>query len=44
MKALVAAGGIPNPLYKYSENQPKVLIEISSKPLLQWVLRCNQQF
>jgi len=41
MKAMVTAGGIPkpgDPLYEYSLGQPKALIDVAGKPMVQWVL------
>ncbi len=41
MDALVTAGGIPlagEPLYPYTQGQPKALLDISGKPMIQWVL------
>ena len=41
MDALVTAGGVPAPgesLYSYSRGEPKALIDICGKPMLQWVL------
>jgi hypothetical protein len=39
--ALVTAGGVPKPgesLYEYSQGRSKALIDVSGKPMLQWVL------
>jgi len=39
--AIVTAGGIPkenDPLYEYTGGNPKALLEISGKPMAQWVL------
>lgn len=41
MDAIVTAGGIPlpeDPLYPYSNGEPKALIDIAGKPMIQWVL------
>jgi CTP:molybdopterin cytidylyltransferase MocA len=41
MDAVVIAGGIPQPqesLYPYSNGNPKALIDIAGKPMVQWVL------
>jgi GTP:adenosylcobinamide-phosphate guanylyltransferase len=41
MDAVVTAGGIPQPgepLYPYTQGQPKALLDICGKPMLQWVL------
>src|SRR5574340_1138174 len=41
MDAVVIAGGIPQPqesLYPYSQGNPKALIDIAGKPMVQWVL------
>ncbi len=41
MDAIVFAGGIPQPdepLYPYSAGEPKALIDIAGKPMIQWVL------
>ncbi len=41
MDAIVTAGGIPqpgDPLYTYSNGNSKALIDISGKPMIQWVL------
>jgi len=41
MDAIVTAGGIPEPddaLYIYTQGKPKALLEISGKPMIQWVL------
>jgi GTP:adenosylcobinamide-phosphate guanylyltransferase len=41
MDAIVIAGGIPHPeepLYEYTQGQPKALLEIAGKPMVQWVL------
>ena len=41
MDAIVTAGGIPqpgDPLYVYSNGNSKALIDISGKPMIQWVL------
>ena len=41
MDAIVTAGGIPrpeDPLYPYSHGDSKALIDVSGKPMIQWVL------
>jgi GTP:adenosylcobinamide-phosphate guanylyltransferase len=41
MDAIVTAGGIPqpeDPLYTFSNGDPKALIDIAGKPMVQWVL------
>ncbi len=41
MDAIVFAGGIPQPeepLYSYSKGEPKALIDVAGKPMIQWVL------
>lgn len=41
MDAIVFAGGIPQPeepLYSYSRGEPKALIDVAGKPMIQWVL------
>ncbi len=41
MDAIVLAGGIPqpeDPLYAYSNGEPKALIDVAGKPMIQWVL------
>jgi NDP-sugar pyrophosphorylase family protein len=41
MDAIVIAGGIPepgDPLYEYTQGQPKALLDIAGKPMVQWVL------
>ena len=41
MDAIVLAGGIPqpeDPLYPYSNGEPKALIDVAGKPMVQWVL------
>ncbi len=41
MDAIVFAGGIPQPdepLYSYSKGEPKALIDLAGKPMIQWVL------
>ena len=41
MDAIVIAGGIPEPgdlLYEYTQGQPKSLLDICGKPMVQWVL------
>jgi NDP-sugar pyrophosphorylase family protein len=41
MDAIVIAGGIPepgDPLYEYTQGQPKALLDIAGKSMVQWVL------
>ena len=41
MDAIVIAGGLPepgDPLYEYTQGQPKALLDIAGKPMVQWVL------
>lgn len=41
MDALVIAGGIPQPdepLYVYTRGEPKAMLDIHGKPMIQWVL------
>lgn len=41
MDALITAGGIPepgDPLYAYTQGQPKAMLDIGGKPMVQWVL------
>jgi molybdopterin-guanine dinucleotide biosynthesis protein A len=41
MNAIILAGGIPgqkDPLYLYTQGQPKALANIAGKPMIQWVL------
>lgn len=41
MDAIVIAGGIPEsgePLYEFTQGQPKALLDIAGKPMVQWVL------
>lgn len=41
MNAVVTAGGIPQPgepLYEYTKGQPKALLDVAGKPMIQWVL------
>ncbi len=41
MDVIVTAGGIPQlgePLYPYTQGQPKALLDIWGKPMIQWVL------
>ncbi len=41
MDAILFAGGIPqanDPLYAYSGGEPKALIDVAGKPMVQWVL------
>jgi len=41
MDAIVLAGGIPQPdepLYGYTKGDPKALIDVAGKPMIQWVL------
>jgi molybdopterin-guanine dinucleotide biosynthesis protein A len=46
MDALVLAGGIPQPgepLYDFTQGKPKALLDISGKPMVQWVLDALSQ-
>jgi NDP-sugar pyrophosphorylase family protein len=46
MDALVLAGGIPQPgepLYEFTQGKPKALLDISGKPMVQWVLDALSQ-
>ena len=41
MDAIVIAGGIPKPdepLYEYTQGEPKALLDIAGKPMIKWVL------
>lgn len=41
MDAIVIAGGIPKPgepLYEFTQGQPKALLDVAGKPMVQWVL------
>ena len=41
LDAIVIAGGIPQPdepLYPYTQGQPKALLDVAGKPMVQWVL------
>ncbi len=41
MDAIITAGGIPLPgeaLYDYTKGQPKALVDIAGRPMIQWVL------
>ena len=41
MDAIIMAGGIPkpeDPLYDFTQGQPKALLDIAGKPMIQWVL------
>ena len=41
MDAIVTAGGIPQPdepLYMYAKGEPKAMIDVAGKPMVQWVL------
>ncbi len=41
MDAILFAGGIPQPdepLYRYSAGEPKALIDVAGKPMIQWVV------
>lgn len=41
MDAIIIAGGIPEPdepLYEYTQGQPKALLDIAGKPMVQWIL------
>ena len=46
MDAIVFAGGIPQPddaLYSSSEGEPKALIDVAGKPMIQWALDALSQ-
>jgi GTP:adenosylcobinamide-phosphate guanylyltransferase len=46
MDAILFAGGIPQPnepLYSYSEGEPKALIDVAGKPMIQWALDALNQ-
>ena len=46
MDAILFAGGIPQPsepLYSYSEGEPKALIDLAGKPMIQWTLDALNQ-
>lgn len=41
MDALITAGGVPEPgepLYEYTQGEPKALLDVAGKPMAQWVL------
>jgi molybdopterin-guanine dinucleotide biosynthesis protein A len=41
MDAIVIAGGVPEPgepLYEFTQGQPKALLDIAGKPMVQWIL------
>lgn len=41
MNAIILAGGIPqakDPLYRFANGNPKALIDIAGRPMIQWVL------
>lgn len=41
MDAIVMTGGIPqpeNPLYEFTQGEPKALLDVAGKPMVQWVL------
>jgi len=41
MDVIITAGGIPkssHPLYKYTQGKHKALLDISGKPMIQWML------
>ena len=41
MDAIVMAGGVPepdDPLYEFTQGEPKALLDIAGKPMVQWVL------
>ena len=41
MDAIVMTGGIPqpeDPLYEFTQGEPKALLEVAGKPMVQWVL------
>jgi NDP-sugar pyrophosphorylase family protein len=41
MDALITAGGVPEPaepLYEYTQGNPKALLDVAGKPMAQWVL------
>lgn len=41
MDAILTAGGIPKPdepLYEYTQGEPKAMLDIAGKPMIQWVL------
>ncbi len=46
MEAIVLAGGHPrpeDPLYAYTQGQPKALLDLADKPMLQWVFDALNQ-
>lgn len=41
LDAIVVAGGVPeagDPLYAYTQGEPKAMLDIAGKPMVQWVL------
>ncbi len=52
MHALIAAGGVPgpeDPMYAFTHGEPRALVDVAGKPMIQWVLdalgssrRCEQ--
>ncbi len=46
MDAIVIAGGVPqpgDPLYEATQGQPKALVDVAGKPMVQWVLDALNQ-
>ncbi len=46
MDAVVLSGGIPKqdePLFQYTQGEPKALVDIGGKPMIQWVLDALEQ-
>lgn len=46
MDAILTAGGIPqpgDPLYEYTQGEPKAMLDIAGKPMIQWVLDALDQ-
>lgn len=46
MDAILLSGGVPEPdepLYQYTKGEPKALIDIGGKPMVQWVLDALEQ-
>ncbi len=46
MDAIVTAGGVPqpgDPLYEAAQGQPKALVDVAGKPMVQWVLDALNQ-
>ena len=46
MDAVLLSGGVPQPdepLYQYTRGEPKALIDIGGKPMIQWVLDALEQ-